>query len=882
MRYFIICFMLCIVSLYSINIYDVQYTDVSGDGTYPSQYEDQIVTISGVVTCNNYLTDRFFIADSNGGYWNCVFVYDRENVNIGDYVSITGEVREYNGLTEMASLTDMQVISSGNPVPAFYQATTGEASSTEALEGAPVELTNATVITADDGYGNFVVDDGSGSITIAGNCISQDDLSFDIINGMVFTSIKGMISYDYGNYTIHPRYESDFIRGDVPVSLNVPGQNANVGDQFTIDFLLNTPADEQIDSIRINIAYSSNIISYDSHSAPQGYNASYADNMGSGVIRVAPGQQLNGQTNIFTLVMDADDSGDVGLSVTDFYVNGADNQNIIIGDFIVRTDLLRPADEITRIQRPIFSVPQIAPQGSTFDIIVNGPMGATNWDARLKYADYELNMLVQNAQFDALYDLWTLTVQTPVTDIYALYDISVTCDQIETDIAENAVYMIPQFRDSYYIAHFTDTHLPGHVMFGDDPGEQDMTEVEDLRSIINDLNVIRPEFILFTGDVVNEGELEDLNDRRYYTIAKNLLTELDVPVFLVTGNHDVGGWQQTSPPAGTARNNWFRFFGWSYLADYDTEPNTQNYYFNYGNTLFIGMDSYDNYDDYRLDLFGNTSFTSWQLSWMRNLVQSNPTMEKVAFYHYDFNSEISLTAENLDMALWGHIHSNSGSIGSYPYDLATESVCDNNRAFRIVKFDNGTITPLQTMYAGGNGDSFTVTYNAPNNGTQSQNTAAIYNGYSTNFEHGLVKFHVTSGFDYATDDGEIVYQLDVDGHKEVAVRCNIPANGSTTVSVSGTTAVSDNEVNDYQLQAAVYPNPFNPQTNVVFSLKKKEHVKVDMFNLKGQNAMSIADREFDSGIHELTVSADELASGIYFIRISSEHNTVIKKCVLLK
>ena len=882
MKYLMLCFMLCILNIYAVNIYDIQYTDNAGDGTYPSPLVDQVITVSGTVTCNNYLTDRFFIADSNGGHWNGIFVYDRQNVSPGDYVTITGEVREYNGLTEMASLTGFQIVSSGNPIPAFLQVTTGEASSMESLEGVPVELTNASVVTTDDGYGNFIVDDGSGSITIASSCISQDELSYDIINGMVFTSIKGLISYDYGHYTIHPRYESDFVRGDVPISLQIPGHNADTGDQISIDFFLNTAENDLIDSLKIDIGYSPNIMSYNSYSIPQNINGIYYDNNGSGTIRLYPAQQFTGQTQIITLNFNAVSSGNSGFTVSAFEVNGISNPNMMIGDIIVRSDLLRPADELTRIQRPILSVPQVAPQGTTFDITVQGPMGATNWDARLRYADHELNLLLQNTQYDPLYELWTLTVQTPVTNIYALYDLSVTCDQIETDIAENAVYLIPQYRDSYYIAHFTDTHLPGHTMYGDDPGEQDMTEVEDLRAIINDLNVIRPEFILFTGDVVNEGELEDLNDRRYYTIAKNLLTELDVPVFIVTGNHDVGGWQQTSPPAGTARNTWFRFFGWSYLADYDTAPNTQNYYFNYGNTLYIGMDAYDNYDDYRLDLYGSTSFTSWQLSWMRNLVQSNPNMTKVAFYHYDFNNEITLSSEGLDMALWGHIHSNSGSIGSQPYDLATESVCDNNRAFRIVKFDNGTITPLQTMYAGGNGENFTISYNSPDNGMQNQNTATIYNGYNTNFEHGLVKFRMETGYDYSTDTGEIVYQMSSNGYKEVAVRVDIPANGSLDVSVSGVTSNNENDIQKYDLQAAIYPNPFNPQTNIAFSLREKEHVKIDMYNMKGQKAKNIADEDFESGVHELIVNAEELASGVYFIRIRSEHNSVIRKCVLLK
>jgi len=43
------------------------------------------------------------------------------------------------------------------------------------------------------------------------------------------------------------------------------------------------------------------------------------------------------------------------------------------------------------------------------------------------------------------------------------------------------------------------------------------------------------------------------------------------------------------------------------------------------------------------------------------------------------------------MALWGHIHSNSGDINTHPYNLATAAVCDGKRAYRIIKVNpNGT------------------------------------------------------------------------------------------------------------------------------------------------------------------------------------------------
>jgi 3',5'-cyclic AMP phosphodiesterase CpdA len=87
----------------------------------------------------------------------------------------------------------------------------------------------------------------------------------------------------------------------------------------------------------------------------------------------------------------------------------------------------------------------------------------------------------------------------------------------------------------------------------------------DLWSLIEDFEILNPEFVLLTGDVVNEGELEDYMGLRCYSRAKNIISEFSVPVYVGGGNHDLGGWDDTPPPDGTARRDWWRFFGWKHL-----------------------------------------------------------------------------------------------------------------------------------------------------------------------------------------------------------------------------------------------------------------------------------------------------------------------------
>ena len=69
---------------------------------------------------------------------------------------------------------------------------------------------------------------------------------------------------------------------------------------------------------------------------------------------------------------------------------------------------------------------------------------------------------------------------------------------------------------------------------------------------------------------------------------------------------------------GTARRDWWRFFGWPRLDDPPAGApwRTQNYSFDYGPVHFVGMESYNNYDRWREEIYGSDSFTSGQLDWL--------------------------------------------------------------------------------------------------------------------------------------------------------------------------------------------------------------------------------------------------------------------------
>jgi len=85
-----------------------------------------------------------------------------------------------------------------------------------------------------------------------------------------------------------------------------------------------------------------------------------------------------------------------------------------------------------------------------------------------------------------------------------------------------------------------------------------------------------------------------------------------------------------------------------------------------------------------------------------------------------------------------------------------------------------------------------------------------------------------------------------------------------------------------QVELKVYPNPFNPETNIGFTLYKSANVRLEIYNIKGQMVDLLTNRHFDTGTHQITWNADKFASGVYFLRLSSDSENRFQKLILMK
>jgi hypothetical protein len=83
------------------------------------------------------------------------------------------------------------------------------------------------------------------------------------------------------------------------------------------------------------------------------------------------------------------------------------------------------------------------------------------------------------------------------------------------------------------------------------------------------------------------------------------------------------------------------------------------------------------------------------------------------------------------------------------------------------------------------------------------------------------------------------------------------------------------------------PNPFNPSTEIVFSLVTNGSVRLGIYDVRGRLVATLADADLNSGPHRMAWDGRDrngvqVASGVYFYRLTSARGIQTRKMVLTK
>ena len=99
----------------------------------------------------------------------------------------------------------------------------------------------------------------------------------------------------------------------------------------------------------------------------------------------------------------------------------------------------------------------------------------------------------------------------------------------------------------------------------------------------------------------------------------------------------------------------------------------------------------------------------------------------------------------------------------------------------------------------------------------------------------------------------------------------------------GQISVEKDYVPDSYLVSNPFPNPFNPETSIKFSILNDSEMTILIVNALGKEVKSIAKNKFyKKGTHKIFWNAKGHSSGIYFILFNNGINVDLKKLILMK
>ncbi len=420
--------------------------------------------------------------------------------------------------------------------------------------------------------------------------------------------------------------------------------------------------------------------------------------------------------------------------------------------------ILNASDPLSVIQFPLINRPALVLPGQSFTVRCKAGQSVHDWQATLTMPYTLLNLTLTEGGYTS--GIRTLLVTVPANAPFELYDLRIRAQSASIDdVSKNSVRVLSQYKPAFTFIHLPDCHLPSvaWVGFYDDPNT-----IPEFRQILQEINLINPEFILQTGDLVDNGQ----NESQYQT-AQELLLESRVPMFITGGNHDL--WYN-------GHDFWYRYFG-----------TDMNYSFLYGNTRFVGLEMYD---------IPSKTYTADQMSWLTgNLNTSIQAGEtgRIIFTHYDESRQLTgdfVDQYAVDGIVYGHTHLNGEDFTGLrsASKLNTSYTMNDNGEYRLIEVQNGRIVSNPVLEF-----RHLRTNIAPaNDGTSWKVQATITNQNDVDLEDLMVKLNLKDQGLFQVDGGttlqQVAYSEGGQNKRVFYIHVDVPSNSSRTVTVTSSIA----------------------------------------------------------------------------------------------
>jgi len=453
-------------------------------------------------------------------------------------------------------------------------------------------------------------------------------------------------------------------------------------------------------------------------------------------------------------------------------------------------DVISQHDDNYQIAYPRSSCPVFVENGSTFIVDFSAPSVDTI-SAYIQTA-YEPVVDVVWLSLDHLdheQSEWTATFIVPEDTPLELYNLSIIIEDnsnIYQSSEPRSVNVIDSFKDNFSFIHIADLHI------GDPRGFlvsiQETLGMKSIKKCIEEINLIHPDFILISGDLVF-GQFTRFSYRREYRQCYELLQMFDVPTYIVPGNHD--GYNRLFDDGF---DYWEKYFGPLY------------YSFDYGSYHFTAVNSYDwsplqRFTILFIPLNWGGSVREQQLNWIEEDLSEAHDQVSFMFLHHNplwdtqrdsllrnhyYNQEAMLRLiddYNVDMVLAGHTHIDNVTIQNDTIFVTTTtpessiSVDDGYWGYRLVTITNGSVDSYTYKEPKYSIPSYCLNYSYDNS-----YIVTIENDLELSFK-ALVKFFVPIQDEFDVNLGEIV-QIRSNGYFcEVYVLVDVESESEVTVEI---------------------------------------------------------------------------------------------------
>lgn len=300
--------------------------------------------------------------------------------------------------------------------------------------------------------------------------------------------------------------------------------------------------------------------------------------------------------------------------------------------------------KVKQIIYPLFATPAITKRDEKMTLKVDTQgKEAGMWRIKLKQtnhsaltSEYELpveTVEIGQSHWNKSSSIFDITVNIPSHIPEKLYDLEVTYTANGKTISDrqpHSVKVIDEYKKDFTFLHLTDTHVGSPRNLGDneDPSTIDPALAKEaglwhpdenqrwlyLQKAIREVNLKNPDFVVVTGDLM----YGQMNPQEYiyeYEETYKVLQKLEVPVYLVPGNHDIYAQDAT---LSDGAKYWEQYFGPQFFS------------FDYGPYAhFIGYNSFD-WHKFDRSGHGTVSVPTWggqirqdQLNWMKQDLEEN-------------------------------------------------------------------------------------------------------------------------------------------------------------------------------------------------------------------------------------------------------------------